>query len=181
MTQTEIESAIRPLIGLKLSIARRAADLRNFQFGDIRPAPPGIRPGPRGTVGEYALHIQCPWRIDGPEGIVTGRTDLYKLPSGDYPPDDWEPKHGNNRQDDRIGRLLGVEDLLAGAYINQTGLLVVEKVWASAFGDVILFLSGGYRIVIFPSGTTGEAWRVFRSSGHPHFVVDEEGAAWTPL
>ena len=166
MTQTEIESSLRPLIGLKLSIARCAADLRNFQFGDIRPADPG-------TVGEYALHIQCPWRIDGPAGIVTGRTDLWKLPSGEYPPDDWEPRHGNNLQDERIGRLLGGEDLATGAHVNHTDLLVVERVWASDFGDVILSLSGDYRLVIFPSGSCGEAWRIFRHGGHPHFVVDE--------
>ena len=110
MTQSEIENALRPLIGLKLSIARRAADLCNFQLGDIRTAAPGIRPGPRGTVGEYALHIQCPWRIDGPGGIVTGRPDLWMLPSGEYPPDGWEPQYGNNRQDERIARRCLIDD-----------------------------------------------------------------------
>ena len=67
-----------------------------------------------------------------------------------------------------------------GAHVNHTDLLVVEKVWASDFGDAILSLSGGYRLVIFPSGSCGEAWRIFRPGAHPHFVVDEESAAWSP-
>jgi hypothetical protein len=40
------------LIGLRLSIVRRAADMLVLHFGDIRPHSSG-----EGTVGDYALHI----------------------------------------------------------------------------------------------------------------------------
>src|SRR5450432_2589018 len=69
-----IEEHLRPLLGLKLSIGRLAADMRCFHFDEIRPAL-GSRGG---TVGQDAIHIQCPWRIEGPVGIVTGRSDLWE-------------------------------------------------------------------------------------------------------
>jgi len=47
----EITAHLQPLIGLELSIARRAADMRVFHFGRIRKVE-------KGTVGDYALHIQ---------------------------------------------------------------------------------------------------------------------------
>jgi hypothetical protein len=60
------------LIGLRLSIVRRAADMLGLHFGDIRPHPSG-----EGTVGAYTLHVQCPWRLDRPNGTVTGSGDLW--------------------------------------------------------------------------------------------------------
>ena len=61
------------LLGLRLSIVRRAADMLVLHFGDIRTHSSGT-----GTIGAYALHVQCPWRFDGPMETVTGRDDLWK-------------------------------------------------------------------------------------------------------
>jgi hypothetical protein len=72
-TAEKILSHLQPLIGLQLTIARRGADMRGFHFGPIR-----VVEG--GTVGDYALHVQCPWRIEGSQGIVTGRSDLWEPP-----------------------------------------------------------------------------------------------------
>ena len=69
------------LIGLRLSIIRRAADMLGLHFGPIRPHASG-----EGTVADYALHIQCPWRIDSPGGTFTGRDDLWntRVPASDH-------------------------------------------------------------------------------------------------
>ncbi|MGC1349900.1 MAG: hypothetical protein WA858_08970 [Xanthobacteraceae bacterium] len=56
-------NAFAPLIGLRLSIVRRAAEMLVLHFGDIR-----VLPARQGSIGAYALHIQCPWRFDGPDG-----------------------------------------------------------------------------------------------------------------
>jgi hypothetical protein len=48
-------NAFDALIGLRLSIVRRAADMLGLHFGDTRPEESG-----EGTVGAYALHVQCP-------------------------------------------------------------------------------------------------------------------------
>ena len=164
---SEILLHLKPLIGLKLSVARRAADLRNFQFGEIRPIP-------KGTVGEYALHIQCPWRIEGPFGIVTGSSDLW-MPAviePDFDQDTWNFDTSENLQDRRLAELLKGYDPDTRSLVNQTENLVVQSISADAYGSVIIVLSGGYKLVLFHAGTDGEDWRVFRPAiDESHFVI----------
>ncbi|MHB0998325.1 MAG: hypothetical protein ACYC27_03685 [Armatimonadota bacterium] len=164
-TVDEITTHLTPLIGLKLSIARRAANMRVLHFGDIRPVE-------NETVGEYALHIQCPWRIEGPKGIITGSSDLWKPVSDegiDY--DTWDYDTSENVQDRQIGILLG-EYVSTRSSINTGDKLIVESVDADVYGGSVISLSGGYRIVMFPAGTRSEDWRIFvPKTDDPHFVV----------
>jgi hypothetical protein len=158
---------LKPLIGLRLTIARRAADLRNFQFGQIRAVE-------RGTVGEYALHIQCPWRLEGPAGILTGSSDLWEPAEASEQVgwDSWHYERNGNLQDRQIGALLGRYDAATRSFVNQTEHLVVEEVRADNCGGLTIQLSGGYRLVLFPAGIRGEDWRIFRpDTDDPHFVV----------
>jgi hypothetical protein len=75
-------SAFDVLVGLRLSIVRRAADMLVLHFGTIRPHSSG-----EGTVADCALHVQCPWRLDSPKGTVTGRDDLWEYAGpGERPP-----------------------------------------------------------------------------------------------
>jgi hypothetical protein len=146
---------------------RRAADLRNFQFGQIRTVH-------NGTLGEYALHVQCPWRIEGPNGIVTGRLDLWEPVAEEENVDsaDWDYDHNENLQDARLGTLLAGYDPATRSLVNKTEHLVVQDVHADHCGGATIELSGGYRLQLFPAGTRGEDWRVFRPGrGEPHFVV----------
>jgi len=164
---TEIIAQLKPLVGLKLSIARRAADMRIFHFGPIQAVE-------NGTVGDYALHIQCPWRIEGPQGIVTGRWDLWEFAedTGDIHWDTWDYANGETLQDRLVGILLGGYDYKTRSSINESDRLVVEAVSGDIYGDAIIVLSGGYRLVLFPTGTRGEDWRIFRpETNEPHFVI----------
>jgi hypothetical protein len=163
----EILKHLQPLLGLKLSIARLAADLRNFHFGEVRSVSGG-------RVGEYALHIQCPWRIEGPGGIITGRLDLWEPAKEDEDVDwdRWSYHQNENLQDARIAVLLGGYDPETKSHINLTDLLVVKEVAADDCGGATITLSGGYRLVLFPAGTRGEDWRIFRPRvEEPHFVI----------
>jgi hypothetical protein len=169
MGNNRVQQAVEPLIGLKLSVSRRAADMRIFHFGDIREVNGG-------TVGQYALHIQCPWRVDGPDGIVTGRSDLWEHISGKGMPDDWEPGTDDNVQDTRLRDLFG--DFGAGTLLNPKNgqKFVVETAQANELGDLEIGLTGGYHLIVFPAGTSGEAWRLFEPGKEtPHFVVEGSG------
>ena len=172
---TQILTHLKPLIGLKVSLARRAAEMRNFQFGEISVVEGGLtKYSKTGTVGDFALHIQCPWRIDGPGGIVTGQSDLWKPADSDAKVDwdAWDYDKDANLQDARIAALLGGEDPVTGSPLNVSDQLVVEAVDANDFGGATICLSGDYRLVIFPAGTRGEDWRMFRPKrDEPHFVV----------
>jgi hypothetical protein len=163
----EITAHLQPLIGLGLSIARRAADMRIFHFGRIRQVE-------KGTVGDYALHIQCPWRLEGPQGIMTGRSDLWE-PAEDSPDIDWETwdyDKDENLQDKLIGEFLKGYDPQTGSVVNATGQLIVETVEGDAYGGAIIVLSGGFRLVLFPAGTCGEDWRIFQPQMlESHFVI----------
>lgn len=165
--EDEVLIHLKPLIGLKLSIARRAADLRNFQFGEIRAIE-------KGTVGEYALHIQCPWRLDGPDGIITGRFDLWQPSASDQEVDweTWDYEKQDNLQDKLIGAWLGSYDPQTRSFINTRDDLTVEAVHADSNGGATIELSGGYRLLLFPAGARGEDWRLFRPTiDEPHFVI----------
>jgi hypothetical protein len=144
------------LIGLPLTAARSAADMRTFQFGTLRPVD-------RGSVGDFALHVQCPWRIEGPEGIVTGRSDLWEPVKGDVPFDEnWDYEASPNLQ-----------DALLQGWLDQNGAsLLVQAVDADDFGGAAVILSQGYVLRLFPSGTRGEDWRLFRpTTDAPHLIV----------
>lgn len=84
--KTQVIRSLSELISPPLAVARDAADMKNFQFGALRPHPSG-----RGTLGEYALHIQCPWRLTQSGHIVTGSEDYYEPEETDKEVDleDW--------------------------------------------------------------------------------------------
>jgi hypothetical protein len=158
---------LKPLIGLKLAIARRASDLRNFQFGRIRSVE-------NGTVCEYALHIQCPWRIESPDGIITGRSDLWEPAkvTDDFDWDSWNYENDENLQDWKISNLLEARDSEGKSYVNRRDDLIVENVQADTVGGATIVLTGGYKIVLFPDGSREEDWRFFRPNvDEPHFVI----------
>jgi hypothetical protein len=147
----------------------RAAAMRTIQFG-------AVRDYKSGCVGEYALHIQCPWRLENYTGIITGSDDLYRpFDENKELNDDFDWEHDDNLQDHLLRQLLNGYDERTRQIVNSTSLLVVGAVEADLTGGFCLKLSGGYRLVVFPTGTRDEAWRIFRpGSEEEHFVVPPE-------
>jgi hypothetical protein len=155
-TRHRVIAGLSELIGLPLTAVRRAADMRTFQFGKLRPVE-------RGSVGDFALHVLCPWRIEGPAGIVTGREDLWEPLEEDAPFDEnWHYETSPNLQDARMRR-----------WLEQHGAsLVVQTVDADDFGGASVNLCGGFVLRLFPAGARNENWRLFRpKTDTPHFVV----------
>ena len=64
-----IAEALQPLIGRTLFAANRAANMESFQFGTPGLMPSAL-PGRSRVVGEYALHVQCEWKLLGARGDV---------------------------------------------------------------------------------------------------------------
>jgi hypothetical protein len=150
--------------------------MRGFHFG-------AVSEDADGSYGRYALHLQCPWRLEGPGGLVTGQGDLWEHPTLEVPPDDWTWDGGESRQDMRLGAVLGGRDGRTGSWLNSAAdRLVVTGVDASDLGDLSLALAGGYTLRVFPDGTGGEAWRLLSpGSEAPHFVVSPpDGAPSVP-
>ena len=161
--QTRLESCLQVLVGLPLSIVRDAADMRVFHFGKVVPHPSG-----RGTVGAYALHVQCPWRIVDDKIVVTGASDRFVEPMDDTEVHE-DPRSGN-LQRIKIESLLKGYDAETKSFVNVTEQLVVISVKTDNYGGADLQLSGGYRLQMFPDGSHDENWRFFALEGR-HVVI----------
>lgn len=161
---------LRSLLGLRLTMVGRAADMGTFSFRGRRTQ--------RGKAEEYTLHVQCPWRIEGPRGIVTGRGDLWE-PSSDllkrpkFNLGKWKYDDGN-RQDEKILQLFKEHDWKtrsAGPLLNS---FVVTGVSGDNQGGAVIRFSGRYRLVMFPHSSRGEEWRLIPPKPWRHFVVGGE-------
>jgi hypothetical protein len=149
--------------------------MRTFQFGDTSTRTNG------GVVGQYALHVQCPWRLANDHSVITGSGDLYEPSEENAGPE--EPlKQGKSGsfQEKVLRELFKGYDENTKQIVNLTTLLSVEEVHADLDGGFWLSLSGGYRLSVFPSGGEVEAWRLFRprkdgyETNEKHFVVPLE-------
>jgi hypothetical protein len=151
--QNRLETCLQVLVGLPLSIVRNAADMKVFHFGKIVPHPSG-----RGTIGSYALHVQCPWRFVDNNMVVTGTSDRFIESAEGAQVNDADPRSGN-LQLIKIASLLRGYDAETKSIVNATEDLVVLGVNTDSYGGADLSLSGGYRLQIFPDGSLGEDWR----------------------
>ncbi len=162
-----MRQSLNQLVGLTLAVARRAANIRVFHFGSMRPAAksdlPSLRDKPRGSIGDFALHIQCPWRIETNKSILTGDSDLWE------PLDRSKGLSYDNWNDDTDGNL---QDQLIEQFMSHNDNLIVKNVDCRPNCTFTLTFAGDYRLIVFPSGSTGEDWRLFRpESDESHFVV----------
>ena len=165
MLQHQITEALSALIGLPLWGATRAANMSMFAFGERRSRL--NRKGAEVEVGDYALHIQCPWRIVGPDDIVVGSEDRMCLEDESS---DWETFKGPSRCEARIG--VWLTEYAAAP-------LRVERVEGDWVGGFKLLLERGFVLEAFPAdsvrGVYSEYWRLFRPGEKSHFVVTAHG------
>jgi hypothetical protein len=163
---TTIQQALAPIVGLPLRCIGRAANLLWLHFGEMRSA--GTRGGGTKTVGEWAIHVQCPWRICRHGHIVVACQDYYCSPGGEALDDDWDSP-GKSRFDS-LATILCTE--------FETRPPVVSSVNVDEVGGFSLNFNAGYRLDVFPadSNDSSEDWRVFQpGSGNKHFVYREQG------
>ena len=163
------QTALEQLLGKKLAIWRRAADMLVLHFGKVRSE------GDK-SWGEYALHVQCPWRLLQDGGMFTGCADLFKMREKITGPAYTKWYQEGNWSDNLLEhRLLSIlsSDSISRSLENTTDGLVVEKVEASAIGDARLYLSGDYVWECFADGVRGEYWRLLdmEHEDRKHFVV----------
>jgi hypothetical protein len=152
------------LIGLRLSIVRRAADMLVLHFGDIRPHSSGT-----GTVGAYALHVQCPWRLDGPAETVIGSGDLWDYAGPGERPEGWSYDDGLSLQDKRFAGLFA-RDEETRSWINHSDRFVVVAAQQTKRGEIKLDFVNRLAVLLFPASSASEAWRLFAPGSDRHLV-----------
>ena len=171
-----IEHALAPLLGLPLLNAGRAGAMLWLQLGEQRTIDDD-RLGPR-DVGDFALHVSCPWRILGPEGIHAASGDLFTPADPDADPTTFEwDQPGANWCDIRLR-----------AFIDATADAprAVSGVSADEIGSLRVFLGDDFVLDVFPDSShadhiESEYWRLLQpGTAAAHVVVGSEGIEHVP-
>jgi hypothetical protein len=72
------KEALSSLIGTRLSKYGRAIDMLIVQFGELRTLKQPR--GRQGLVGQFALHVQCCWRVRKGSKLLVGSNTLVSMP-----------------------------------------------------------------------------------------------------
>ena len=163
MNTITIQQALTPVVGLPLRCIGRAANMLWLHFGEMR-AVPAHGEGTK-TVGQWAIHVQCPWRICRLGRIVVAYHDYYYSPEGDAL-EDWDSP-GKSRFDSMA---LG----LCSEF--ETRPPEVASVQPDDVGGFSLHFVTDYRLDVFPadSDDSSEHWRVFQPGDtSKHYVFRE--------
>ena len=136
-----------------------------FGFGKWRKTV--SRKGDPAEVTEYALHVQCHWRIRLNDEVLVGLRDIY-CPADGPPSQDFDfETSGPNKLDKGMAVL----------FENRSKAFVVQEIQAPLGGSLNVNLERGYALELFPDDTHGgEYWRLFvPGSTEKHFVVGPSG------
>jgi hypothetical protein len=149
-------AATTALEGLRMWGSGRAVDMEMFAFGRRLPRQKGD--GSQHEVGEYALHVQCGWRI-----WHEGRTYVGSR-------DDFDPMLSHEGERDRLLREL-----------FERENLVVLAVDTGSAGRLVIRFENGSELEVLPDraksdGEPAENWRLFTpGSDAPHLVYYSSG------
>jgi len=137
-----------------------------LQFGERVHAP--TTRNPDRIAGEYAIHVQCPWRVSDKNAIVVGAADMFECADSSIPEWAFDPlRPGNAVADAKLRQWID-------EYRHRP--LVVLGTEVDRCGGFVLRLSEGVAFEVFPdtsaSGDESEYWRLLRpGDDSPHFVV----------
>ena len=161
----ELDAALAALDGLTLSRLERVADTLWIQLGALRTIE-GAE-GPR-DVGEWALHVSCPWRWCASDRVLVGSGDLLTPADADVELEDYDwDEPGASWLDVRLGEL--------AAHLAGSPVSVFRATRDRRLG-LRLELDDDTVLELFPNSTpTGhvstEFWRVFQpGTGEAHLV-----------
>lgn len=166
MDMTAINQALAPLLGLPFRRIGRATNLLWLHFGEMHEVS-DRRAGTK-VVGDWALHIQCPWRISRQGRILIAYHDYYWGPDG-KPVEDWDVV-GKTRFD------LAASKLCAEFTATPPAVVSVQP---DDVGGFCVHFSGDYRLDVFPadSDQSSEHWRIFQPGvDRRHFVFHKTEA-----
>ena len=170
--QPQIERELSRIVGMPLRHIKRASNMLMVDVGEPRAVQ-----DPRGRTveeGEYAIHVQCAWRIVDERRILVASGDFYVASSsysGDSATWDWDVP-GHNLFDERVGTLFRATDRHP----------VVDEIHVDRYGGFQIEFTDGTVLETFPASSEdseyAEAWRLFRlGDDGAHFVVTYNGIA----
>ena len=150
-----LTASLAVLTGQRLAGIGRAATMGIFEFGsDVAPQPGGSSATPR---AEFALHVQCAFRITRNGRVVLGSNDQSWI-------------YGVNQ-----GSMYDVRAGAIDSSLANVPYLIVDEVCVMRIGDISIRLSDGVEIQVFvDSSRPTENWRfIHRPGRHTVFPADD--------
>ncbi|MFL6072077.1 MAG: hypothetical protein ACJ73S_01520 [Mycobacteriales bacterium] len=159
----EVSPLLDRLIGTPFTGIGRALDMAILAFGRDLSSPDEVN-GDYKVSSEYALHVQCPFRLSRRDSVLLGSEDL---------------RRETTRSSDTEYRVIYDRRSEALDQILSTRAVLVETVNVNELGDLCLELSQDLEIRVFPARTYKlEAWRfVIRGAEH---IVFPDGVIMAP-
>jgi hypothetical protein len=159
-TKLEIEQATEVLVGKTVWRFRRAANMAMFDIGERITVPSTT--GPK-EFGEWALHIQCAWRIALPDRVLVGSRDI-NYPE-DHAADDPVPEDFDwDRSATRLDRV--------AKFLFDSISCRIQRIRSGSAGRLQFDLEEDMSLEVFPDDSLSlENWRLFPYPHRPHFVV----------
>ncbi len=159
MLNKDFNITLNNLIGKRLQYICRSCDLIDFGFGAVLQ-----RKASNGKVhnyNEYALHVQCAFRLSEGKNLLLGQDDLFTCMNGEYGCTDLAKKDTClfDNKVKIINQLLSENP----EYIAQISI--------NPLGDLSILLNT-MRIDIFITGSNEfEMWRLFAvNTDKPHLI-----------
>ena len=150
------------LIGKPLWRCTRAADMACFQFGGRNKR---SRDGKEFEVGDYALHVQCSWRIIRGDEILVGREDLFEPEEPAHNVESYFDWQKANLQDARLKSL----------FMDGNRQFAVVGTALRAAGNLGILFDDELRLEVFPDSSVRrddmEHWRLFVPSADHNVAV----------
>lgn len=165
----DIQTVLNQLIEEPIGEFGRAADLLWVGFGNMEIIPNKysinkVEPGK--LVGDWALHVQCAWRVTHKGEIILSWRDFHYKPDGEsnY---DWGIG-GESRFDVLVFELNRKLEILKPK---------VKSITVYGAGSFSLILEEEFSIDVFPDSSIkddySEHWRLFQPKlDSDHFIVD---------
>jgi hypothetical protein len=132
-------------------------------FGDYRSSTD--RRGEPREAGEWALHLQCPWRFVRTGSIILASTDFYYPAEGE---ETFDCDQGGESLFDRRANQFN--------HVLDTGEFRVSAISCDSCGAFQLDFESEFHFAVFPAASDhsplGEFWRLFRPGRDDrHYVV----------
>lgn len=125
--------------------------------------------------GEWVLHVDCAWRLDRQDTILTGSDDWFETETRTTPPEDWDAESGGSFQEAVLRSLLADPDTSKRIIRNRTKGFLVEWVKADDCGGCAIGMSDSFTLRIFPDALARESWRIMKPGDlKSHFVIPPE-------
>ncbi len=166
-TEAEIKKVLSSLIDSPVCIIGRASDLLWIHFGKLEM---DAEAGKRGleiasTIGDWALHIQCPWRFVKNKKIILSWRDFNLTPDTEIM-DGWD-SGGTSRFDSMAEKV--------NSFLLKNDV-IVKKIVLDEVGGFKMMMTDDLSLEVFPDlsfvNEQTEIWRIFQPKLRTeHFVV----------